>query len=77
MPVSCGALCRGWGREQRGKAEEEKVTTGRLLQKSWETTCNPVHSRGKYRREYWKCWLLMGEVGFARKLEARLWFWVN
>jgi len=44
-----GTGAAGW--EQPGKAEEEKVTTGRPLQKSWETTCNPVCNRGKYIRE--------------------------
>lgn len=47
-----GMGAAGW--EQLGKAEEE-VTTGRLLQKSRETTCGPVRSRGKCMRECWKC----------------------
>ena len=65
----------GW--EQLGKAEEEKVTMGRQLQKIWETTCDPVHSREKCIRECWKRGLLTGEVGFAQKHVARLWLWVN
>lgn len=33
-----GIGAAGW--EQMGKAEEEKVTTGRPLQRSWETAWN-------------------------------------